>query len=250
MEIISRKYKEIEILFSQDIDKNLYINATKIAKHFSKTPKDWLKNQDTQSYIEALLKTYNYLNNNILVKVLKGNFANGQEQGTWIHQKLIIAFARWLSPEFAVWCDVQIEEIIKGKTVAIQTKSENLISVSTENMRKEFEALEFTFKHQNFSELEKKKLLNQTLRKINFTNLDSLKEYKETFSLTELLEIFYISILPQDFNRKLKNFGIIKWSQGNWILLDLKFGRNCPFDENSNPRYFKQTFQNLLDIVL
>ena len=129
-------------------------------------------------------------------------------------------------------------------------KPKNIISVSTENMRKEFEALEFTFKHQNFSELEKKKLLNQTLRKINFTNLDSLKEYKETFSLTELLEIFYISILPQDFNRKLKNFGIIKWSQGNWILLDLKFGRNCPFDENSNPRYFKQTFQNLLDIVL
>jgi len=100
------------------------------------------------------------------------------------------------------------------------------------------------------SKLEKKKLLNQTLRKINFTNLDSLTEHKETFSLTEFLEIFHISILPQDFNRKLKNFGIIKWSQGNWILLDLKFGRNCPFDENSNPRYFKSHFQELLDIVL
>ena len=129
-------------------------------------------------------------------------------------------------------------------------KPKNIISVSTENMRKEFEALEFTFKHQNFSELEKKKLLNQTLRKINFTNLDSLTEYKETLSLTELLDIFQITLSPQDFNRKLKNFGIIKWSQGNWILLDLTFGRNCPFDENTNPRYFKQTFQELLDIVL
>ena len=131
----------------------------------------------------------------------------------------------------------------------VQTRTD-LISVSTENMRKEFEALEFTFKHQNFSELEKKKLLNQTLRKINFTNLDNLTEYKETFSLTELLEVFQISILPQDFNRKLKNFGIIKWSQGNWILLDLKFGRNFPFDDKTNPRYFKSTFQKLLDIVL
>jgi len=128
-------------------------------------------------------------------------------------------------------------------------KPKNIISVSTENMRKEFEALEFTFKHQNFSELEKKKLLNQTLRKINFTNLDSLTEYKETFSLTELLEIFQITLSPQNFNRKLKNFGIIKWSQGNWILLDLKFGRNFPFDDKTNPKYFKSTFQELLDIV-
>jgi len=32
-------------------------------------------------------------------------------------------------------------------------------------------------------------------------------------------------------------------------LLDLKFGRNFPFDDKTNPRYFKSTFQELLDIV-
>ena len=26
-----------------------------------------------------------------------------------------IAFARWLNPDFAVWCDMQIEEILKPK---------------------------------------------------------------------------------------------------------------------------------------
>jgi len=168
--------------------------------------------------------------------IIKSRLPEAEKVEKWIFEEVL--------PSIRKTGSYSISEISKLE------KQANLISVSTENMRKEFEALEFTFKHQNFSELEKKKLLNQTLRKINFTNLDSLTEHKETFSLTELLEIFYISILPQDFNRKLKNFGIIKWSQGNWILLDLKFGRNCPFDENSNPRYFKQTFQNLLDIVL
>jgi len=146
-----------------------------------------------------------------------------------------------------------VQEFFKMRTqfqISKPQKQTNLISVSTENMRKEFEALEFTFKHKNISELEKDYLLKQTLKKINFTNLDNLTEYRETFSLTELLEIFHISILPQHFNWKLRNFGIIKWSQGNWILLDFKFGRNFPFDEKSNPRYFKSHFQELLNIVL
>jgi len=37
-----------------------------------------------------------------------GNDKNSQ--GTWIHKSLIILFARWLSPDFAVWCDLQIIE--------------------------------------------------------------------------------------------------------------------------------------------
>jgi len=144
---------------------------------------------------------------------------------------------------------IKVEEAFKLQiSKPVQTRSD-LISVSKEELEQELTVLEFTFKHKNLSELEKDYLLNQTLKKVNFTNLDNLTKYKETFSLTELLEVFQISILPQDFNRKLKNFGIIKWSQGNWILLDLKFGRNFPFDDKTNPRYFKSTFQELLDIV-
>ena len=43
-----------------------------------------------------------------LVIVKKG----GNNSGTWLHPKLAIDFARWLSPEFAVWCDAQIEQIL------------------------------------------------------------------------------------------------------------------------------------------
>jgi len=129
-------------------------------------------------------------------------------------------------------------------------KRTNLISVSTEEMRKEFEALEFALKNSNISESEKQFLINQVLQKINFANLEKLKEYKEVFTLTQLLLEFQVGILPHNFNWKLRNFGILKFSENSWILLDSRFGRNCPFENKSNPKYYKSSFQELLDIVL
>ena len=129
-------------------------------------------------------------------------------------------------------------------------KRNDLISVSTEEMRKEFEALEFALKNSNISESEKQFLINQVLQKINFANLEKLKEYKEVFTLTQLLSEFQVGILPHNFNWKLRNFGILKFSENSWILLDSRFGRNCPFENKSNPKYYKSSFQELLDIVL
>ena len=34
--------------------------------------------------------------------------------GTWLHPKLAIHFARWLDLHFAVWCDEQIDAIIRN----------------------------------------------------------------------------------------------------------------------------------------
>ena len=38
----------------------------------------------------------------------------GKNGGTWLHPKLAIAFARWLSPDFAAWCDIQLDAILRG----------------------------------------------------------------------------------------------------------------------------------------
>jgi len=34
--------------------------------------------------------------------------------GTWLHPKLAVRFAGWLDERFAVWCDLQIDTIIRG----------------------------------------------------------------------------------------------------------------------------------------
>ena len=98
-----------------------YLNATAIAAHFGKLPKDYLKTEQTQQYIAALAESLSertkiLTDENQLVIVKKGNSKNFT-QGTWLHPKLAVHFARWLNPRFAVWCDCQIEKILKGEAL-------------------------------------------------------------------------------------------------------------------------------------
>ena len=204
--IISKVFNGSEMFFDK-INGELYLNATKTAKHFNKRVDKWKENSQTVEYLKALSNC-----------PLKGKLEfiiskEGRYGGTWIHKKLIIFFARWLNSDFAVWCDTQIDEIIKGKaeiSKLIQQRTD-LISVSTEEMEKEFKALEFVFKNSNISESEKQFLINQVSQKINFANLEKLKEYKEVFTLTQLLSEFQVGILPHNFNWKLRSFGIVKF---------------------------------------
>ncbi len=115
MNILSKTYIYNQTNISVDflLDETIYINATKVAKQFNKLPADWLRTKETKEYIKAIAH-YGNLHNGDLVVVRKGG-NDLSLTGTWIHRKLIIAFARWLSPDFAVWCDMTIEDILKSK---------------------------------------------------------------------------------------------------------------------------------------
>ena len=107
--IITADFNGFNVSFRNDA----YINATAVAKQFGKMPKDFLKNEQTREYISALARHLStrrkiLVKENQLVIVQNG----GNNRGTWLHPKLAIFFARWLSPEFAVWCDEQIERIL------------------------------------------------------------------------------------------------------------------------------------------
>jgi len=112
--IIPRVFNGRKIFFDKQ-DNLVYLNATKTAKEFNKRLDSWQKSPQTIEYVDALQDSFpEYTNsgNGGFIVVRKGG--NDKEaQGTWIHPKLIIFFARWLSPHFAVWCDLQIEEIVK-----------------------------------------------------------------------------------------------------------------------------------------
>lgn len=110
--IQSFQFNDIPVSFREDG----FLNATAIAAHFGKFPKDYLKNEQTQQYITVLAENLSVrrkilTKENQIVIVKRG----GSEQGTWLHPKLAIHFARWLDPKFAVWCDEQIEALLNGK---------------------------------------------------------------------------------------------------------------------------------------
>ncbi len=118
MNIITKTFENIDVYFAQTNEDYLMLNATIIAKRFNKQPRDWLKTQETKNYLDAFARKNICPQNCELVTIQQGG--NPKEQGTWIHQKLIVAFARWLSSDFAVWCDMTIEEILKPQTQTSQ----------------------------------------------------------------------------------------------------------------------------------
>lgn len=92
-----------------------WINATDVAKRFGKRPVDWLRLPGSVSYLRALARALGTdtevgKSHFGLVVTVKG----GKGQGTWLHPKLAVAFARWLDDDFAVWCDMRVDALLHG----------------------------------------------------------------------------------------------------------------------------------------
>lgn len=116
-----------------------WFNATEAAKRFDKEPFDWLRQRETVSYICALAKRQtnsDFLTELNKIKDLDGSSSASRSRlfnlvkktglvrtkagapetggGTWLHPKLAVIFARWLDIDFAIWCDEQIDSIVRA----------------------------------------------------------------------------------------------------------------------------------------
>jgi len=117
-----------------------WISATDVAAKFGKSPSDWLRQRETVEYIGAMARHLGQANSDFLeqlskIKEIGGASAASQAKilrlvkqtklvstktgsaenggGTWLHPKLAVTFARWLDADFAVWCDLQIDGLIR-----------------------------------------------------------------------------------------------------------------------------------------
>lgn len=95
-------------------DGTIMVNATEMAKPFDKQPVHFLNLNSTYEYRNALVKLKN-LSLTDLMTVTRG----GLNPGTWLHQDMALEFARWLNPEFSVWCNQKIMELLTKGTVSI-----------------------------------------------------------------------------------------------------------------------------------
>lgn len=113
-------YKGSEISFMSG--ENTMINATQMAKVFGKSPKDFLKTEQTKQFLASLSEVKKILSTD-LVQVIYGD--NG---GTWMHEDVALEFARWLSPAFAIWCNDRIKELLKHGITATPQTIENILA--------------------------------------------------------------------------------------------------------------------------
>lgn len=134
--IIKKEYLGNAINFKM-IDGHVYADANKMAEGFGGRIKldNWKRSENTKRYIEALQeKALRENHDTQLIIVKQGGKAD--EQGTWIHEKLILNFARYLNVEFELWCDEQIETLLREGKVEIKK------SDSDESKKKRLEIME------------------------------------------------------------------------------------------------------------
>lgn len=79
-----------------------FFNATAMCQACGKRWNHYQENAATQAYIQALAAVAGIPATDLILLRQGGT---PSEQGTWIHPRLAIDLARWLSPQFAVWMD-------------------------------------------------------------------------------------------------------------------------------------------------
>jgi hypothetical protein len=104
MTMLTFSYDELVVDFTE----KGWINATKLSKAFNKRLDSYFENLETKEYIEIRCEMSN-LPVTAFIKKREGRYG-----GTWLHPKISIHFNRWLNIRFAIWCDDQIEIILKS----------------------------------------------------------------------------------------------------------------------------------------
>lgn len=122
--VITAEYKGNGYSFRDDG----WFNATEAAKRYGKRPAEWLRLPEAVRYIAARCARLE-VGKSHFVKTMRGG--DRSEQGTWLHPKLAVVFARWLDVDFEIWCDEQIDKILHGQ---LPVESEDRLTTVSERM--------------------------------------------------------------------------------------------------------------------
>lgn len=75
---------------------------------FSRKPAEWARSADAKRFIEFVAISLNVGNSHLL----KG--ASGRGGSTFAHWQVALAYAKYLSPEFHMWCNTVVRERMEG----------------------------------------------------------------------------------------------------------------------------------------
>lgn len=109
LHLILKENSSHKVVFTSDG----WLNATKTAENYDRIAYDYLNSEKTKEYIEALAEHLDCKVEDL--QTTNESDTSEFEQGTFLHPKLAIDFARWISPRFAVWCDEQVANILNQK---------------------------------------------------------------------------------------------------------------------------------------
>ena len=196
---------------------SVMVNATEMAKSFGKSPKDFLKTEQTKRFIAALSEVKKILSSD-LVRVIYGD--NG---GTWMHEDVAIEFARWLNPAFAIWCNDRIKELLTVGMTATQPTLEQMIDnpdlvikLATElkQKREEVSRLQVYSEQQQATIELQEEQLKESASKVAYH--DKVLSSVSTYTVTQIAKEFGYG--AETLNRKLREMNVQYKQNGQWLL--------------------------------
>lgn len=176
------------------------VNATEMAKTFGKFPKDFLVTKQAKELIERL-SAVRRIPLTELVIVNQG----GNKQGTWLHEDVALVFAQWLSPDFYIWCNDRIKELM---TTGVATVADDDAAIlhAMQVLQKRVEAREIELKEANthiaiveeINEQQERQLTEQA-PKVLFT--DAVSTSKDCILIGDLAKVLTQNGYPIGQNR-------------------------------------------------
>lgn len=177
-------------------------NATEMAKAFGKQPIDWLKSQQSSDFLNALTKLRNVSLDELLT-VVRG----GSNPGTWMHEDVAMEFSRWLAPEFAIWCNDHIKQMIRTGQTSMGSISEDQKILDA--LRILQQRVETTTRQLEIAN----KVITHQAPKVEY--YDEVLDSKDLISTTIIAKDLGMS--ASALNRKLHQMGVIFRQGETWV---------------------------------
>ena len=221
------QYNGSDITFNSG--QSVMVNATQMAKPFGKRPAKWLELPSTKEFLSKLSEVRK--SDITFVHTAKGN-SQQFAQGTWMHEDVALEFARWLSPEFAIWCNDRIKELLRhGMTATPQTIDaiiadpaagirllQALQQERDERQRLQQENAEqaATLEQRRHTIALQTAQLQKSAPKVNYYDQTLLST--STLTMTQVAKSLGLNV--DELTSRLKTAGVIYRQSGQWLLKD------------------------------
>lgn len=190
----------------KNVDGSIMVNATEMARQYGKRTTDWVRLPSTKKFLNALSevrkKHFAY------IQSVKGGCNAGGE--TWMHEDLALEFARWLAPEFAIWCNDRIKELI---TTGSTSLTPNIGGFPIP--QKFSDALLLSAHLQQKVEEQEMKIKEDKPKVAYYSDMVENRDYFTTTTIATELRT-----TAQTLNQYLSKRGVLKGCSGIWKVTD------------------------------
>ena len=189
------------------IEGQVYANANTMAD--SKKLENWKASANTKRYVEAL-KLKDSLKSRELILSKRGGEELGG--GTWIHEKLVLNLARYISVDFELWADDVVAELIREGSVSLSQDS-YMIEDRVERAKKWIEEEE-NRKQLALEVKQKEEIIVAQAPKVEY--YEKVLDTSTCYTVTQVAKLYETTAVS--LNKILQNQGIQFYQSGQWQL--------------------------------